>query len=88
MPLTWRCMGCLCRAVGGLGLQLAAGFPIVLFAVLPLPDWVPVNRELSESLKALHHWMAYALGAVITLHVAGALSTISSTARPHRALRR
>jgi len=74
--------------LAGWAYSSAAGFPIVLFAVLPLPDWVPVNRELSESLKALHHWLAYALGAVITLHVVGALNTISSTARPHRALRR
>ncbi len=59
--------------LAGWAYSSAAGFPIVLFGVLPLPDWVPVNRELSESLKPLHHWLAYALGAVIALHVAGAL---------------
>ena len=45
----------------------------MLFGVLPLPDWVSVNRELSESLKPLHHWLAYGLGGVVALHVAGAL---------------
>lgn len=59
--------------LSGWAYSSAAGFPIVLFAVIPLPDWVGVNRELSESLKPLHHWLAYALGAVVALHVAGAL---------------
>lgn len=51
----------------------AAGFPVVLFAVLPLPDLAPVNRELAEALKATHHLLAYALAAVVMLHVAAAL---------------
>jgi cytochrome b561 len=59
--------------LSGWAYSSAAGFPIVLFAVLPLPDWVPVNRELAELLKPVHHYAAYALAAVIGLHVAGAL---------------
>jgi len=59
--------------LAGWAYSSAAGFPIVLFGVLPLPDFVPVDRELSEQLKPLHHWLAYALGAVVALHVAGAL---------------
>jgi cytochrome b561 len=51
----------------------AAGFPIVLFGVLPLPDFVPVNRELADALKPWHGWLAKALAAVVVLHVAGAL---------------
>lgn len=51
----------------------AAGFPVVLFAVLPLPDFVPVNRELAETLKAAHHLLAYALAAMVVLHVVAAL---------------
>ncbi len=51
----------------------AAGFPIVLFGVLPLPDFVPVDRELAEALKPWHGWLARALAAVVLLHVAGAL---------------
>jgi cytochrome b561 len=51
----------------------AAGFPIVLFGVLPLPDFVPVNRELADALKPWHGYLAKALAAVVVLHVAGAL---------------
>lgn len=59
--------------LAGWAYSSAAGFPIVLFGVLPLPDFVPVDRELSELIKPLHHWLAYALAAVVTLHMAGAL---------------
>ena len=59
--------------LAGWAYSSAAGFPVVLFGVLPLPDWVATDRALAESLKLLHHWLAYALGAVIALHVAGAL---------------
>jgi cytochrome b561 len=51
----------------------AAGFPIVWFGVLPLPDFVPVDRALAEGLKAWHAGLAQALAAVALLHVAGAL---------------
>ncbi len=59
--------------LSGWAYSSAAGFPIVLFAVLPLPDWVPVSRELAETLKPVHHYLAYALGTVVALHIAGAL---------------
>jgi cytochrome b561 len=45
----------------------------VLFGVLPLPDFVPVDRELAEALKPWHGWLAYSLAALVALHVAGAL---------------
>ncbi len=51
----------------------AAGFPVVLFGVLPLPDFVAPDRALSAALKALHHGLAYALTAVVALHAAAAL---------------
>jgi cytochrome b561 len=51
----------------------AAGFPIVWFGVLPLPDWVPRSRELAESLKPWHGWAAYTLAAVVAVHIAAAL---------------
>jgi len=73
--LTHACLYMLFFAVplAGWAYTSAAGFPIVLFGVLPLPDFVAVDRELSEQLKPLHHWLAYALAAVVALHVAGAL---------------
>lgn len=51
----------------------AAGFPIVLFGVLPLPDFVPVSPDLAEALKPLHKLSAFAMAALVLLHVAGAL---------------
>lgn len=51
----------------------AAGFPIVLFGVLPLPDFVAPDRELSELIKPWHGRLAWLLVAVVLLHVAAAL---------------
>jgi len=51
----------------------AAGFPIVLFGVLPLPDVVAVDRELAEAIKPLHKFSAYALAVLVVVHVAAAL---------------
>ena len=50
----------------------AAGFPIVLFALIPLPDLVEKNRELADTIKALHHWLAYGLATCVVLHIAAA----------------
>ncbi len=51
----------------------AAGFPIVLFGVLPLPDFVPVSPELAEVLKPLHKLSAFGMAGLVVLHVAAAL---------------
>lgn len=51
----------------------AAGFPIVLFGQLPLPDFVPVNPDLAEILKPAHRFAAYGLALLVVLHVAAAL---------------
>ena len=51
----------------------AAGFPVVVFGVLPLPDFVSPSRELADTLKPLHRWGARALAALVVLHVAAAL---------------
>lgn len=51
----------------------AAGFPIVVFGVLPLPDFVAVNKPLAEVIKPWHGYAAYALAALVLLHVAAAL---------------
>lgn len=59
--------------LSGWAYSSAAGFPIVVFGVLPLPDWVPVDRALSETIKPLHEFFAIALASVVLLHVAGAL---------------
>ncbi len=51
----------------------AAGFPIVWFGVLPLPDFVHPDKELAEAIKPWHGALAWALAALVVLHVAAAL---------------
>lgn len=51
----------------------AAGFPIVVFGVLPLPDFMPVNKALADAIKPWHGYAAYAMAALVVLHVAAAL---------------
>ena len=50
-----------------------AGFPIVWFGVLPLPDFVPVDKEFAKVIKPVHGWLAYTLLVLVLLHVGGAL---------------
>lgn len=59
--------------LSGWAFSSAAGFPVVLFGVLPLPDFVPVSEGLAEVLKPLHKFSALAMAALVLLHVAGAL---------------
>ncbi len=51
----------------------AAGFPIVWFGTLPLPDFVPADKALAELIKPWHEISAFALMGLVLLHVAGAL---------------
>jgi cytochrome b561 len=51
----------------------AAGVPIVVFGVLPLPDLLPTDKALADSIKPWHGWLAYALAALVVLHVAAGL---------------
>lgn len=51
----------------------AAGFPIVLFGVLPLPDFVSPDKALAELIKPWHERLGWALVAVVAVHVMGAL---------------
>lgn len=59
--------------LAGWAYSSAAGFPVVVFGVLPLPDWVAPNRELAEALKPLHANLAWALALLALLHVLAAL---------------
>jgi cytochrome b561 len=51
----------------------ASGFQTVYFGVLPLPDLIDKNRELADTLKWIHKYCAYALAALVALHIAAAL---------------
>jgi cytochrome b561 len=51
----------------------AAGFPVVLFGVLPLPDFVSPDKAVAALIKPWHETLAWALAALVGLHVAAAL---------------
>lgn len=51
----------------------AAGFPIVLLGLLPLPDFVEPSKALAEAIRPWHGWAAYALAGLAALHIAAAL---------------
>jgi cytochrome b561 len=51
----------------------AAGFPIVLFGVIPLPDFMAVDKEFAKQIKELHEISAFALVGLAGLHIAAAV---------------
>lgn len=51
----------------------AAGFPVVWFGVLPLPDFVSPDRALAELIKPWHERLAWLMALLVLLHVAAAL---------------
>ena len=51
----------------------AAGFPIVWFGAVQLPDFVPVSESLAEVLKPLHKFSAFAMAALVLVHIGAAL---------------
>lgn len=51
----------------------AAGFSIVLFGVLPLPDFVSPDRALAELIKPWHEITAFAMVGLAAVHVVAAL---------------
>lgn len=59
--------------LAGWAYSSAAGFPIVWFGVLPLPDFVPKDKELAETLKLVHRYAAYGLALLVVGHVGAAL---------------
>lgn len=59
--------------LSGWAYSSAAGFPIVLFGVLPLPDFVAADRAFSETIKPLHGALAFTLATVVLLHIGAAL---------------
>ena len=59
--------------LAGWAYSSAAGFPIVVFGLLPLPDFVPKDAQWAEWLKPWHGRLAWALALVVVLHVAGAM---------------
>ncbi len=73
--LTHRAMYVLFFAVplAGWAYSSAAGFPVVVFGVLPLPDFVPADKALAESIKPFHGYLAYTLALLVLVHVGAAI---------------
>ena len=59
--------------LAGWAYSSAAGFPVVVFGVLQLPDWVPVSDAAADVFKGVHKACATALGLLVITHVAAAL---------------
>ena len=51
----------------------AAGFPIVVFGVLPLPDFVPADKLLAQAIKPWHERLAWLMALLVVAHGAAAL---------------
>lgn len=58
--------------LAGWAYSSAAGFPIVWFGVLPLPDFVPVDKALAELMKERHGMLAWALAILVVGHIGAA----------------
>jgi cytochrome b561 len=59
--------------IAGWAHSSAAGFPVVWFGIIHLPDLVGVDKQLAETLADVHSALAFTLGGLVLLHVAGAL---------------
>jgi cytochrome b561 len=59
--------------LAGWAYSSAAGFPVVVFGVLPLPDFVAPDKALAEAVKPLHKVLAFALAGLVLAHVGAAL---------------
>lgn len=73
--VTHRAMYLLFFAIplAGWAYSSAAGFQIVVYGVLPMPNLLPADKALAELIKPWHGWLAYALAALVVLHVAAGL---------------
>jgi cytochrome b561 len=59
--------------LAGWAYSSAAGFPIVVYGVLPLPDFVAPDKAMAEIYKELHGILAFTLAALVIAHIAAAL---------------
>ena len=59
--------------LSGWAYSSAAGFSIVWFGLLPLPDLVGPDKALAETLKQAHHLLAWGLCALVLAHIGAAL---------------
>ncbi len=65
-------MLCFAMPLLGWAYSSAAGFPVVVFGLIPLPNLVGTDRELAAVLKDAHRLTSYVLGGLILAHVGAA----------------
>lgn len=63
----------LCVPIAGWAYSSAAGFPVVVFGVLALPDFVPVDKALAEAIKPWHQGLAWTMALLVLAHLGAAL---------------
>ena len=51
----------------------AAGDAVTAFGILPLPDLVGMDQDLSDRVFQAHHLLGYSILGLLALHIAGAL---------------
>lgn len=64
---------CLAIPMVGWAYSSAAGMQIVVYGVLPMPNLLMVDPDLAKAIKPWHGRLAYALAALVALHVAAGL---------------
>ncbi len=52
----------------------AKGFQTVYFGVLPIPDLLDKNKELGETLNAVHKYLNYTMIGIILAHIGASLN--------------
>jgi cytochrome b561 len=62
-----------CIPISGWLMSSAYGVRVVYFGVVQLPDLVGKNKELADSLKALHEILAFTMLSLVAVHVVAAL---------------
>lgn len=82
---------CLVIPLVGWAYSSAAGMQVVVYGVLPMPNLLMVDPDLAKAIKPWHGRLAFALAALVMLHVAAALKHqfvdrdgLLGRMRPHR----
>ncbi|WP_028225205.1 cytochrome b [Paraburkholderia ferrariae] len=57
----------------GWAMLSAGGYPVMMFGSVHLPPIAPHNVALYAALRAAHSWLAFALFAVVLMHLGAAL---------------
>lgn len=67
---------CLVVPLVGWAYSSASGFPVVVFGVLPLPDFVSKDKALAELIEPWHVATAWVLMTLVLLHVAAVVKHV------------